>query len=148
MLFEAPSLDELDRRVLAEIEELRLQLRYQLRETRRWKGQLRRNLKARAVRGSNSIEGYDVSLDDAVALMDDDEALDADHRTTLEIVGYRNAMTYIQELAADPHFSYDESLLRSLHFMMLGHDLSKRPGRYRQNAIYVHDEEHDTIVYE
>ncbi|MEC3976309.1 Fic family protein [Amycolatopsis sp. H20-H5] len=147
-LFAEPTLSPDDLRVIEEIDALRRQLRHSLGQPRRWKGQLRRNLKARAVRGSNSIEGYDVSLDDAVALMDDDEALDADHRTTLEIVGYRNAMTYIQELAGDPHFSFDESLLRSLHFMMLGHDLSKSPGRYRQNASYVHDEEQDTIVYE
>jgi len=38
-------------------------LRYQLAEPRRW--QLRRTLTARAIQGSNSIEGYQVSLDDA-----------------------------------------------------------------------------------
>jgi Fic family protein len=32
--------------------------------------------------------------------------------------------------------------------MMLSHDLSKSPGRYRAGPIYVHDERRDTIVYE
>jgi len=141
-------LDDEDHRVIAEIEELRTQLRHWLSQPRRWKGQLRRNLKARAIRGSNSIEGYDVTLDDALALMEDEEPLDADRRTSLEIIGYRNALTYIQQLAEDAHFSFDESLIRSLHFMMLGHDLEKSPGRYRHNTIYVHDEELDEIVYE
>ena len=147
MLFEAPTLDAADSRVLDEIEELRLQLRYQLREPRRWKGQLRRNLKARAIRGSNSIEGIDVSLEDAVAIVEDEEPLDADKRTVLEAVGYRNALTYIQQLAEDDDFVLDEALLRSLHFMMLGHDLDKSPGRYRRGEIFVDDEERGARVY-
>ncbi|MGH3863272.1 hypothetical protein [Actinokineospora sp.] len=96
MLFQPPVLDAEDMRVVDEIEQLRHKLRHWLAQPRRWKGQLRRNLKARAIRGSNSIEGYDVSLDDALALMEDEEPLDADRRTSLEIVGYRNALTYIQ----------------------------------------------------
>jgi len=110
---------------------------------------MRRNLRARAMRGSNSIEGYDVSLDDALAILEDDEeALTADQRTVLEVTGYRNAMTYVQQLADDPDFSLDQSLLRGLHFMMLGHDLDKSPGSYRRGAIYVRDDETEEIVYE
>lgn len=149
MLYKTPQLDERDYAVIAAIEEYRKRLRYFLSEPRRWKGQFRRNLRARAMRGSNSIEGYDVSLDDAIALLEDDEeALDADQRTILEVTGYRNAMTYIQQLAEDPDFHLDQSLLRSLHFMMLGHDLSKSPGSYRKGVIYVRDDDNDEIVYE
>jgi Fic family protein len=141
-------LDLDDRRVISEIDDLRQRLRVFLHEPRRWTGQMRRNLKARAVQGSNSIEGYDVNLDDALAVMEDEEPLDADRRTTLEIVGYRNALTYVQQLADDADFVLDESLLRSLHFMMLGHDLTKSPGRYRPGQIFVHDEERNLAVYE
>ncbi|MEV0131949.1 Fic family protein [Dactylosporangium sp. NPDC050688] len=148
MLFTTPDLDADDRRIVEEINESRRSLRMHLSEPRRWNGLMRRNLKARAIRGSNSIEGYDVSLDDAVALIEDEEPLDADHRTSLEILGYRNALTYIQQLADDTEFSLDESLLRSLHFMMLSHDLSKRPGRWRQKQIFVMDEERNIPVYE
>jgi Fic family protein len=148
MPFHAPALTAADEQVIAEIEEFRRSLRYSLRETRRWKGQLRRNLRARAIRGSNSIEGYDVSLDDAIALLEDEEPLDADRRTSLEIIGYRNALTYVQQLAADPDFSLDESLLRGLHFMMLGHDLDKSPGTYRKASIYVYDDDRGDTVYE
>lgn len=147
MLFDPPRLDDLDHHVLAEIEELRVQLRFHLREPRRWKGQLRRNLRARAIRGSNSIEGYDVSIDDAVAVLEDEEPLHADRRTVLEIVGYRNALSYVQQLADDDQFVLDQSLLRSLHFMMLGHDLGKSPGRYRRGEIFVDDEERGERVY-
>jgi Fic family protein len=148
MLFTTTPLDESDLRVIGEIEEFRTRLRQFLHEPRRWKGALRRNLFARAVRGSNSIEGYDVSLDDAIALVEDEEPLDADRRTSLEIIGYRNALTYVQQLAHDPHFRLDESLLRSLHFMMLSHDLDKSPGQYRRGEIFVRDDERNVIVYE
>jgi Fic family protein len=148
MLFGTPTLDKLDLQVVGEIDEYRKRLRHLLYQPRRWTGALRRNLFARAVRGSNSIEGYEVSLDDAIALVEDEEPLDADRRTSLEIIGYRNALTYIQRLADDEHFRLDESLLRSLHFMMLGHDLDKSPGQYRRAEIFVRDEERDAIVYE
>jgi Fic family protein len=148
MLYQTPSPTERDQLVIAQIEAFRVRLRHSLAEPRRWKGALRRNLKARAIRGSNSIEGYDVSLDDAVALVEDEEPLDADERTKMEIVGYRNALTYVQQLANDPYFSFDGSLIRSLHFMMLGHDLTKSPGTYRKTAIYVRDDESGQVVYE
>ncbi len=148
MLFSPPLLERRDQDVLEGIEAHRASLRSFLSTPRRWQGQLRRNLRARAVRGSNSIEGYDVSLDDALALVEGEEAVDADERTVMEVVGYRNAMTYVQRLADDPHFRLDESLLRSLHFMMLGHDLSKGPGGYRLGSIFVRDEDLDETVYE
>jgi len=148
VLFATPPLDREDARVIDEIDAYRTRLRHLLQTPRRWKGALRRNLFARAVRGSNSIEGYDVSLDDAIALVEDEEPLDADRRTSLEIIGYRNALTYIQQLADDEHFSLDESLLRSLHFMMLSHDLDKSPGQYRRGEIFVRDDERGIIVYE
>ena len=148
MLYSVPTLDDVDLRVISEIDDQRTRLRHLLVQPRRWKGALRRNLFARAVRGSNSIEGYDVSLDDAIALVEDEAPLDADRRTSLEIIGYRNALTYIQQLADDEHFSLDESLLRSLHFMMLSHDLDKSPGQYRRGEIFVRDDERGVIVYE
>jgi Fic family protein len=148
MLFSTPQLTERDKAVIDGIEAHRTTLRQFLSSPRRWKGQLRRNLRARAMRGSNSIEGYDVSLDDALALIEGEEPLDADQQTILEVTGYRNAMTYVQQLSSDPDYSLDQSLLRSLHFMMLGHDLSKSPGSYRKSVIYVRDEDADEVVYE
>ena len=149
VLFTVPDLTPLDLRVVAGIESYRDQLRYVTATPRRWNGQLRRNLRARAMRGSNSIEGYDVSLDDAIAILEDDtETLDADQRTVLEVTGYRNAMTYVQQLAGDADFRLDQSLLRGLHFMMLGHDLDKSPGSYRRGTVYVRDEDRDVVVYE
>lgn len=80
--------------------------------------------------------------------MEEEEPLEADQATWAEILGYRRAMTYVQQLAHDQHFSYSEGLLRSLHYMMLAHDLAKSPGLYRAREIFVEDGETQEIVYE
>jgi len=150
MLFTAPTLTEAEQKVLEKIEELRKALRYAAAERRRWTGLLRRVLFARNIRGSNSIEGYEVSLDDAlsIALMEDEEALEAEQETKAAVIGYRNAMTYILQIADDPHFSYSEGLIKSLHFMMLHYALDKSPGRWRPGVIYVRDDDTGQIMYE
>jgi Fic family protein len=148
MLFRTPDLDTTDRRVLDEIDKFRAEMRFALREPKRWTGQMRRNLLAKAIQGSNSIEGYDVSDEDAVAAVEEEEPMTADEATWAEIQGYRSAMSYVLQLADDPHFQLDQSLLRSLHYMMLAHDLAKSPGRYRQKTVYVIDEARDRVVYE
>ncbi|GAA4037597.1 hypothetical protein GCM10022247_74280 [Allokutzneria multivorans] len=148
MLFQLPPLDDRDRQVIEEIDRFRVDMRFSLREPKRWDGQLRRNLLAKAIQGSNSIEGYDISDDDAVAAVDEEEPLTASEATWAEIQGYRSAMSYVLQLADDPDFTLDQSLIKSLQYMMLGHDLSKSPGRYRQKSIYVVDEARDIVVYE
>lgn len=150
MLFATPELTPAEAAVLEKIEDLRKALRYATAERRRWTGLLRRVLFARNIRGSNSIEGYEVSLDDAlsIALMEDEEPLDAEQETKAAVIGYRNAMTYILQIADDPHFSYSEGLIKSLHFMMLHYALDKSPGRWRPGVIYVRDDDTSQIVYE
>ena len=148
MLFEMPALDAREVEVIAEIDDLRRKLRSRLHEPRRWTGSLRRVQLARAVQGSNSIEGFDAKLDDAVAIEMGEDALDANAETTLAIKGYRDAMTYVLQLAEEPRFRFDEQLIKSLHFMMTHYDLKNRPGRWRSGPIYVQKEETGEIVYE
>ncbi|KGN37734.1 Fic family protein [Knoellia subterranea] len=147
-LFQAPRLDAEDLGVIADIADMRTRLASWLRTPRRWAGGLRRTTQARAIQGSNSIEGYDVSDEDAVAAVDDEEPLSADGRTWAEIVGYRRVMTYVLHMAADPAFRLDAHTLRSMHFMLLEHDLSKSPGQYRHGEIYVERDETGERVYQ
>jgi len=148
MLFRVAEPDLEDEAVLDEIHGLRLELAGVLRVPRRWDGGLRRSMLARAIQASNSIEGYDVELDDAAAALDDEEPLSADEQTFAEIRGYRQALGFVLAMAGDPDFTVEVSAIRGMHFMMLGHDLSKSPGSYRQGAIYVRDETRDRNVYE
>lgn len=148
MIYQAPALTDLDRYVLGEIELLRDRLRYQLRQPRRWYGTLRRTTAARAVQGSNSIEGYHASVEDVAAVLDDEEPLDADTETRRAIAGYRDAMTYVLQLAgSEPPRTLDASLLLSLHFMMIKHDLAKNPGSWRPGGVWVEDAD-GRVTYE
>jgi Fic family protein len=148
MPYATPELRDEDLRVLALIDELREQLRHRVLEPNRWGGGLRRVSFARAVQASNSIEGYNATLDDVVAAVDGDDLLDADTETSLAIEGYRDAMTYVLQLTQDDGARVDETLLKSLHFMMLRYDLSKHPGRWRPGPIFVRREPDGEIVYE
>lgn len=120
-LHAVPDLDLDDDRALAEVHQMRAGLATVLRAPRRWTGGLRRSARAQAIRGSNSIEGYVVSEQDALAAVDDDEPLTADERTWAEIVGYRRVLTYALRLASTPGFRVDAMTLRSMHFMLLEH---------------------------
>ena len=100
------------------------------RTPRRWTGGVRRTAQARAIQGSNSIEGYSVTEQDAIAAVEDEEPLTADERTWAEILGYRRVLTYVLGMAPSPGFRLDAMTLRSMHFMLLEHDLTKAPGRY------------------
>ena len=126
---------------------LRERLRNRVNQSRRWTGSLARVAFARNIQGSNSIEGYNVTVEDAIAAVEGEEPLDAKEETWLAVTGYRKAMTYVLERAKDEHFIYGAEVFRGLHFMMIDYDLSKRPGRWRQGVVFVRNEK-DEIVYE
>ena len=122
---------------------MRKELRHVLRTPRRWEGGLRRSALARAIQGSNSIEGYQVAEDDAAAAVEGEEPISADEKTFLEIQGYRQALGYVLAMGDDDYATFDATEIRAMHYMMLSHDLSKSPGRYRNGPIYVRDERRD-----
>ena len=147
-LFATPDPDFEDQQVIDEIHNLRASLADFLRAPTRWNGLLRRTSTARAIQGSNTIEGYTVSDEDAVAAVDDEPSFSADEATWLEILAYRRVLTYVLNVATEPGFVIDEAVLRSMHFMLLDHDLSKTPGRYRTKEIFVRDDKRGINVYE
>ena len=148
VLYTPPSLRSEDEAVLSEIHQMRKQLRHLLRTPRRWEGVLRRSALARAIQGSNSIEGYLVDEDDAAAAVDGEEPISADEKTFLEIQGYRQALGYVLAMGDAGYATFDATEIRAMHYMLLAHDYSKSPGRYRRGPIYVHDERDDRVVYE
>jgi Fic family protein len=147
-IYRTPETDLEDTSVITEIRDLRDSLAMMLRTPRRWTSGMRRTTQARAIQGSNTIEGYTVSDQDALAAVDDEPPMSADQRTWAEILGYRRMMTYVLRMAPEPGFTLDAQTVRSLHFMLLEHDLSVDPGRFRPGAIYVRDDARDVAVYE
>ncbi len=102
---------------------------------------------ARAVRGSNTIEGFTVSVDDAFAAMDDQEPMDAGDLAWHAVRGYRDAMTYILQLAKRTPLSLSADTILALHFMLQQYDLGKWPGRWRPDQVFVFDADNEVTVY-
>lgn len=148
MLFTTPPPDLDDHAAIDGVHAMRRAMASDLRAPRRWTGGLRRTTQARAIQGSNSIEGYSVSEQDAVAAVEGEEPLTADERTWVEIVAYRRVLTFVLRMAPSPGFAIDPLLLRSMHFMLLEHELSKCPGHFRTGPVYVHDETAGRTVHE
>jgi Fic family protein len=104
---------------------------------------------ARAIQGSNTIEGINVTLDDAVAAVDREipgKPMDEDWQA---VMGYREAMDYIIQLSKDPvKYAHNRGTLLSLHYMMMKYDLTKDPGRFRPGPIWVTNTASGKTVYE
>lgn len=148
MLYRTPEiLSESIELVCGQIDELRQALKHRVASAKRWYGTLSRQIFARNIQGSNAIEGYNVTQDDAIAAVAEDEPTDADSEAWLAVTGYRDAMTYVLQLADDPNFTCGTELIKSLHFIMIKYDLEKHPGRWRPGLVYVRNEREE-IVYD
>lgn len=148
MIFQTPPMSFEETAALEKLDELRRELRFQVAQPRRWVGQVRRVLGARAIQGSNSIEGYDVSVEDALAAIGGDEPAEATGDDWSAVSGYRRAMTYVLQLAQDEHFEYTPQILRSLHFMMTEYTLDASPGLWRPGPIWIRNDATGDVVYE
>ena len=144
MIYSIPVLNQIDERILDEISALRERLRLYLRVPRRWSGALRRNVTARAIRGSTSIEGYISTVESVTSLVEGGAGANEDRETLAALKGYRDAMTFVLQTAADwPRI--DASTLRALHYMMIRHDLEAGPGNWRPGMVWVRNSEGEVV---
>ena len=149
MIFTEPTLSREDRKVLEILQGQRRRLRIETQHNpRRWHGALRRSTFARAIQGSNAIEGYNATMDEAMAAVEDEPPLGEKTETLRALDGYRTAMTCIMQAAADPYFECSRQFLKSLHFMMTEFDLSSNPGQWRPGAVQVVNHATGAVVYE
>ncbi|MDE0672569.1 MAG: hypothetical protein OXH72_12590 [Caldilineaceae bacterium] len=129
MLFTYPSLDDEERRVEEATTRLRHDLRHYMEaEPRRWTGLHARMTRARALIGSNSVEGINVSEEDALAAIDGENPACTDRDTWQAVIGYREAMNYILQQRQSPSFAITEDVLLAVHFMICQSDLDRRKG--------------------
>jgi Fic family protein len=147
-LYAAPSLQRIELDVVARIEEIRAQVRFVSVEPKAWARLLvPLFLAGETVDGSEETTAAGVTPDAGhpSRRAPDPRATDTDDRA---FAGYRDALGYILQLHDDPHFVYHESLVRSLHYMMLSHDPEKHPGRWRAEPIRVHGSGMWEVLYE
>ena len=148
MLYGTPPLDRAELDVITRIDDVRAQVTFVLAEPKQWPAVL-----ARLVAAAPSDDGVSPPVEGAEPRASSPEGAASDTRmldpaeNEQAFAGYTQAMKYLLQLHDDPHFVYDEGLLRALHFMMLSHDVDKRPGRWRSQQVAVKSRETNELRY-
>jgi Fic family protein len=149
MLFASSALAPDEERALERVAQMRHELRsYVVLQPRRWTGLLARMTRARAIRASNSIEGINVSEEDAIAAVDGEDPAEADRPTWRAVVGYRQAMDYILQRSRDERFTFSKDVLLAVHFMITQYDLKSNPGNLRPGWVGVRNAHTGELVHE
>jgi Fic family protein len=148
MIFTLPAPEPIDHEVLEMIFEQHSRLQTLLmNQPLRWVGSLRRSSMAKAIQGSNTIEGYHATLDQAIGAIENEPPAEYTE-TWMATKGYRDALSYILQASRDPYFEFSKQFLKSLHFMMVGHEIDKKPGQWRTSNVYVVNQQTGETVYE
>ena len=149
MLFTYCSLDDTEKRVEEATARIREELDlFVVTEPRRWTGFLARMTRARALVASNSVEGINVSDDDAIAAIDREDPTNTDRATWLAVIGYREAMDYILQRRRSPTFRITEDVLLAVHFMICQSEMKANPGQYRPGWVGVRNTKSGELVHE
>lgn len=137
MLYRIPDLVRGDVAKLAELDKLRDRLAYQLANPARWTGTVRRLAKAEAASASTSIEGFKVSVEDAVRIMEGRPTSEVRPEDEEALRCYQQAMDRVLSLSADPDFTWSLQLLLDLHYMTCYFQPTQSPGQIRSGAVWV-----------
>jgi Fic family protein len=150
MIFTVKSLPEDYLKVLELIVALREKLRFATSDSlNRWTGLLARTSYARAIMGSNTIEGINVTMDEAMAAVNREPPDKTAGEDWHAVWVYREAMDYVIQLSKEPQrYTHNLGTLLSLHYMMMKYDLSKNPGRLRPGAIHITNTGTHQIIYD
>lgn len=103
----------------------------------RWMGALRREVRARSIESSTSIEGFSVTPDEALELTSGDQAPDRGEENRQAVACYARAMDHVGTMAVDPSFRWLDRVILDLHFDACSFQRDKDPGLWRTGPIGV-----------
>ncbi len=113
-----------------------------------WQGRLRRELEAKAVTGSTSIEGVPVTVAEVVHILAGESPRSVKPRDAELVRGYREAMRHAFARADSADFAWNAELLLALHGMVMAPTRDVWPGRFREAPIFVANNRTGELVYE
>lgn len=137
MLISTPALTPDFRDDLDELDRLRAELGQETGRATRWLGALRRQVRAAAVEGSTSIEGFSVGEGEAVALVGGQRPVDPDDENRMAIACYARAMDHLGAMAEDPSFRWLDRVILDLHFDACSFQRDDGPGVWRTGPVGV-----------
>lgn len=135
MLLATPSLTSDLRARLAELDELRLTLGQASHRPARWMGTLRRLQQASVVEGSTAIEGFQVSSEDALALLSGEAQAQPGEEDRLAVACYGRAMDHVGVMGRDPAFRWLDRVILDLHFDACWFEPQASPGMWRTGPV-------------
>ena len=149
MLFQTPPITGREAEVIDEIETIRRQLN--LPGLRAWPGLPWRAIHDRILQASKNPALGNLLFENAGPVGDDEPGAEDDEPgiedAWIGAPGYHTALSFVLQLADAPDFAIDEGIIRALHYMMVGHDPKKAPGRWRRGSIQVTHRPTGKIVY-
>lgn len=116
--------------------------------SRRWAGRLRRAIEAEAVAASTSMEGVPVTVSDTLRILAGDPPESVAERDRALVLGYRDAMSFVQRRADDGNLRWDRELVVGVQDRVLAGDLSAGSGRLRGGAAWVRNDLSGQVVFE
>jgi Fic family protein len=137
MLYATPEMTQALEDRIGELDRLRGALGSRMGQTGRWLRTLRRLAKASAAASSTSIEGFDVSEDEAIAIVSGEETPALDDEDRMAVACYARAMDHVGVMAEDPAFRWLDRVILDLHFDACYFQRDKSPGRWRTAPIGV-----------
>ncbi len=120
---------------LGELDELRDKLGVATERRAPWVGALRRQVRARSIEGSTSIEGFSVAPGEALALVGGGELVDPDDENRMAVACYARAMDHVGVMALDPEFRWLDRVILDLHFDACSFQPEANPGRWRTGGV-------------
>jgi Fic family protein len=115
--------------------------------SRRWAGRLRRALVAEAVAASTSMEGVPVTVADTLKILAGDRPESVARQDQALVLGYRDAMTYVQRRADDGNLSWNRELLVGVQDRVVAGDVARGAGRLRGGPAWVTNEAAGAVVF-
>lgn len=137
MIFRTPPARPALRAQLKELAELKRKLNAEIGTRSRWMGSLRREVRARSIESSTSIEGFSVTPEEALALTSGRRPADPDDEDRQAVACYARAMDHVGAMAVDPHFRWSDRVILDLHFDACHFQRDKDPGLWRTGPIGV-----------
>jgi Fic family protein len=116
--------------------------------SRRWQGRMRRALEAEAVAASTSMEGVPVTVADTLKILAGDRPEPVAPADAALVLGYRDAMTYVQRRADDGNLQWNRELIVGVQDRVLAGDLAAGAGRVRDGSAWVKNDATGEVVFE
>jgi Fic family protein len=137
VIFATPPISRALRRQLDELADLRGALGDRVKTRSRWMGSLRRLVRASSFESSTSIEGFSVSPEEALELVNDRGVADRGQVDRQAVACYARAMDHVGTLGIDPSFRWVDRVILDLHFDACYFQRDRDPGLWRTGPIGV-----------